>query len=152
MEYIDLEYMKSELISIYKAARDKFCESETEKAELQNYFDDEYIEMMSETMVDKINENVNNYLHLKNHHMSGNFNNIDLAYSVHITGKIQHNRHLVDEMTERLDKNDKSEQTKQDRHWLVDWFFETCGTVGIVYNFQSYMSDYLYQIKQKEQC
>ena len=82
--------------------------------------------------------------------MNGNFNNIDYCYSKHYVDKCEHNRRLVDELTARLDAGDQSEQTKKDKHWIVDWFFETFGTFGITYNFQTMMSEYLYNLKKEK--
>lgn len=155
LEYIDMEYMQSELSAIYTNARDNFGETEKEKAELQARYDDEYIEELSEIMAEQFNADVKEYLHQDSHSMIGNFNNIDVAYPHHLGitnpfGSFRNPR-LVFEMTERLDANDQSEQSQQDRHWLVDWFFETFGTFGIKYNFENEMSDYLYQIEQEEE-
>jgi hypothetical protein len=47
-------------------------------------------------------------------------------------------------MIARLDAGEDSKQANEDRDFLVDWFFETFGTHGISYNFQSDISEYLY--------
>lgn len=44
-----------------------------------------------------------------------------------------------------------SKQANEDRDFLVDWFFETFGTFGISYNFQSDISEALYvEFEKKE--
>lgn len=39
----------------------------------------------------------------------------------------------------------------EDRDFLVDWFFETFGTWGISYNFQSNISEFLYMEFKNQQ-
>lgn len=149
MEYLDTEYLKKELVSLLIETRDNYGEDATMKEDIKAYYDDEYIDAYCEELCNGFNDNMKNYLHNKVHSMCGNFNNIDYCYSKYRTGKCEHNRRLVDELTERLDAGDQSEQTKKDKHWLVDWFFETFGTFGIKYNFKTMMSEYLYNLEKE---
>ena len=87
------------------------------------------------------------YLHKKDTRIYGNFNNVNYDYNKFRNGKVAWNDNLLKGLVERLDNNAQDEQTKKDRHWLVDWFFETFGTFGIRYNFDSEMSDAIYNYK-----
>ena len=58
---------------------------------------------------------------------------------------------LVNAMIARLDAGEDSEQANEDRDFLVDWFFETFGTWGISYNFQSNISEFLYMEFENQQ-
>lgn len=147
-EYLDIQYLKQELFSLLTEARNNYGE-DAMKEDIKSYYDDGYINEYCEELCDEFNDDMKHYLHNKDHSMAGNFNNIDYCYSKYRVGKYEHKRRLVDELTERLDAGDQSEQTKKDKHWLVDWFFETFGTFGIKYNFQTMMSEYLYNLEKE---
>lgn len=76
------------------------------------------------------NADMKKYLHLKDHSICGNFNNIDYDYPHYITGEFEYNHPMVNAMIKRLDDRDDSERANDDRSFLTEWFFETFGTWG----------------------
>ena len=114
-------------------------------------FSDEYLEDYSNVMAWKFNSDMKKYLHNPDHRICGNFNNIDYDYPYHIYGEVTYDTPLVNAMVARLDAGEDSEQANEDRDFLVDWFFETFGTWGISYNFQSNISEFLYMEFKNQQ-
>lgn len=114
-------------------------------------FSDEYLEDYSNVMAWQFNSDMKKYLHNPDHRICGNFNNINYDYPYHIYGEVTYDTPLVNAMIARLDAGEDSEQANEDRDFLVDWFFETFGTWGISYNFQSNISEFLYMEFKNQQ-
>lgn len=114
-------------------------------------FSDKHLEDKSNEMAWQFNSDMKKYLHNPDHRICGNFNNIDYDYPYHIYGEVTYDTPLVNAMIARLDAGEDSEQANEDRNFLVDWFFETFGTHGISYNFQSDISEYLYMEFKNQQ-
>ena len=71
------------------------------------------------------------YLHAKDKSIMGNFCNLEFDYCNHITGESNYNENLMNDLVNRLDNEDDSEQTKLDRDYLNEWCSETFGIDGI---------------------
>lgn len=145
-EYIDINYMAQSVLQIFKDERDGFKDGNNNTFLDENY-SDEYLENRAYDMANSWNNDMCSYLHKKDTRIYGNFNNVNYDYNKFRNGKVAWNDNLLKGLVERLDNNAQDEQTKADRRWLVDWFFETFGTFGIRYNFDSEMSDAIYNYK-----
>lgn len=142
-KYINIDNMATRLCQILKDARESMVDDENKDFIMEN-FSDEYLEDYSNVMAWQFNSDMKKYLHNPDHRICGNFNNIDYDYPYHIYGEVTYDTPLVNAMIARLDAGEDSEQANEDRDFLVDWFFETFGTWGISYNFQSNISEFLY--------
>lgn len=143
-EYIDIDNMCGEVLNILKEARDGFKDGKCDDF-LDGEYSDEALEERALWQAVKWNDNMNKYLHTKDHRIFGNFNNVDYDYPHFRTGEFKYDNDMVNDMIKRLDDNWQDEQTQTDRKWLVDWFFDTFGTYNFKYNFQSEMSEAMYQ-------
>lgn len=143
-EYIDINMMAEKLFGILRDARDDFKDGSEDDAIIDEYYDDETLHVLSLQQSLRWNDDMQRYLHMDNRHIDGNFKNIDYDYPCFRTGEIKYDDNLVNDMIKRLDDACNDEQSRADRIFLVEWFFETFGTYGITYNFQSRMSDTLY--------
>ncbi len=138
-EYINIDNVANEILNIYKAALDGYEEHE------KNFINDSHdLKQEAFELALQLNENMNEYLHKKDHKIDGNFNNIDYDYIHFRTGEFNYDYDMVNEMIARLDNQEESEQAKADREFLSDWIFETFGTFGFEYNFTSTINDELY--------
>lgn len=142
-QYINIDRMSECLHQIFKDKREDMIDDEN-KGFIMDNFSDEYLEEMSSEMAWQFNSDMMKYLHRPDHKIYGNFNNIDYDYPYHIYGEVTYDTPLVSAMIARLDTGEDSKQANEDRDFLVDWFFETFGTQGISYNFQSNIADCLY--------
>lgn len=142
-EYIDIKKMAKEVFEILKETRDDFKDGEYDGFLDDNYSDDE-LEECAQRQAVKWNDDMNKYLHMKDHSIWGNFNNVDYNYPRFRTGETKYDTDLVNGMIKRLDEGCQDEQTQADRKWLVDWFWDTFGTWGFTYNFQCEMSENIY--------
>lgn len=102
----------------------------------------------------KANRDMKEYLHMQNHHMVGNFADIEGDYPAHITGTRWSSEYAGDDyfrlfpqMVARLDAAEDSKQADEDRACLMDWYFDAFGTFGIKYNFQGFLSDIAYRLE-----
>ena len=150
-QYLDVEYLTAELTKEYKFAREKHIRNAENSGILDTICDDEFIEEYAATIADNFNEDMKHYLHQSDHKIMGNFGNIDYDYPRHRLGVAYntYNRKMVDDLTSRLDNNCQDEQTKSDRHWLVDWFFERFGSYNVSYNFTAMINESIYQYNQE---
>lgn len=143
LEYINIEKMQAILLDILTASRNGMTDEENRDTIMYEYSDD-YLQERAWEMAMKFNNDMGKDLHLSDHAIVGNFNNIDYDYPYHIHGKVEYDHSLVSAMISRLDTGEKGEQAQKDRNWLVDWFFETFGTWAIRYNFENEISEFLY--------
>ena len=120
-KYINIDNMATRLCQILKDARESMVDDENKDFIMEN-FSDEYLEDYSNVMAWKFNSDMKKY-----------------------------DTPLVNAMVARLDAGEDSEQANEDRDFLVDWFFETFGTWGISYNFQSNISEFLYMEFKNQQ-
>lgn len=149
-EYIDNKYLTEELVKEYKNAREKIRTSENSDM-LDCICDDELIDEYTAVIVDSINSDMHKYLHSNDHKIVGNLGNIDYDYPRHRSGGSQNifDRAMVNDLITRLDNNCQDEQTKADRHWLVDWFFERFGAYNLFYNSQTMLAESICQYEQE---
>lgn len=149
-DYINVDKMADSVFEILKNARDDFKDGEIDGF-LDDNYDDDYLHERALEQAIEWNDDMKKYLHMKDHRILGNFNNIEYDYPHHINGEYEYDTPLVNDLIKRLDEGKDDEQTNEDRDWLVDWFFDTFGTYGIKYNFQSEMSDNIYDYKQEHE-
>lgn len=138
-DYIDVDAMHDTLFGMLKEERDNYGDDEYRDV-IESEFDDDRLSEEAIELAFQINTDMERYLHNKEHAILGNFNNIDYDYPKHINGEFEYDDDLVKDLIKRLDNRDMSEQTKSDRLWLNEWFFDTFGTFGIRYNFRETMS------------
>ena len=149
-EYINVDKMADCIYKILKNARNEMIDEKNKEFIFKEY-SDERLYRLAQEMTYQFNSDMNKYLHMKDHKICGNFNNIDYDYPLYITGEVKYDHEMVNAMIKRLDDEEDSQRANDDRDFLVDWFFETFGTFGISYNFQSDMSEALYvEFEKKE--
>ena len=66
----------------------------------------------------------------------GNFNNVKWDYGLDFKGK--HYEDILAKLNAEID----DDETKQFKDWAVNWFFETFGTFGMKYNFNTTLECY----------
>lgn len=148
-EYISIEKMAQRVLSILKDSRDGMLDDDNRDV-IETEYSDDVLEERAWDMAYQTNNDMREYLHSKDHKIPGNFNNIDYDYPHHIKGEVEYDFPLVSAMIARLDNGEETEQAQADRDWLVDWFFETFGTFGISYNFETEMAEQVYCEKYEE--
>lgn len=148
-EYIDVAKMANELRVIFLEARNSMIDKTNEDFIMER-FDAEYIEERAWDIAYSFNADMCRYLHGE-HKMPGNFKNIDYDYPAHIRGEVEYDLALVNDMIDRLDADDRTAQTQQDRAWLVDWFFETFGRWALNYNFSSDIAEALCELEHQNE-
>lgn len=147
--FLNFDRLFNELLELYKDARDEWLDDNNRDFILNNVSDD-YLEEMAWEQTVEFDRDMGKYLNMKDHKIWGNFNNIDYDYSHHINGVVEYDTPLVNAMIERLNAGEQSEQADADRDWLVDWFWETFGSWGLQYNFNSWVADLLYEFENEE--
>lgn len=148
-EYINVSAMQEKLLKILSDTLEQFKDEENSSF-LDEEFNDDYLDDKAFFIADDINSDMNKYLHMKDHKIYGNFNNIDYDYNNFINGEVEYNKPLLEDLIKRLDDNDQSAQTIRDRNFINEWFFDTFGTYGISYNFGDEISEALYVHEQEE--
>jgi len=151
-EFINIDRMADCVAGILKEARDGFCDEDTSDY-LMETWGDERIENYAYEMAHEFNDEMRQYLNSSEHKIEGNFNNIDYDYPPYRKGIVgaEYDRPMVEDMIKRLNDGDMGEQSVKDRDWLVDWFFETFGSFGIKYNFQTALGEELYWHEQEQE-
>ena len=145
-KYINIDNMATRLCQILKDARESMVDDENKDFIMEN-FSDEYLEDYSNVMAWQFNSDMKKYLHNPDHRICGN---LTLVVDDRFNNKCT-SCTLVNAMIARLDAGEDSEQANEDRDFLADWFFETFGTWGISYNFQSNISEFLYMEFENQQ-
>lgn len=138
--YINVERLVKELLEICTEVRDQYKDDDVWRM-IEDEYSDDYLEEYAWSQANAINSDMEAYLNMKDHHMAGNFNNIEYDYPKHITGNYHYDSELVNAMIARLNAGEKSEQADSDRDFLTDWFWDTFGSFGIRYNFSVEMSE-----------
>lgn len=77
----------------------------------------------------RINDEMNEYLHSEDHHIIGNFCNIDYDWK----GNDLKQRIAL------LDAGSTSDKAESFREFLTSWFWEAFGTFGLDYNFRNWL-------------
>lgn len=148
--FLNFDRLFNELLQLYKDARDKWLD-DNNRDFLMNEVSDDFLEEMTWKKAVELDRDMGKYLNMKDHKICGNFNNVDYDYPYHINGKVEYDTPLVNAMIARLNAGEQSEQADADRDWLVDWFWETFGSWGLTYNFDSWVADLLYEFENEEE-
>ncbi len=147
-KYMNVDRLASDILNIYKDSRDGFINDENREFLMGEYPDD-YLEDIAYERAWECNADMKRYLNSKDHKIEGNFNNVDYDYPLHVYGVVEYNKSMVSAMVERLNNGETSEQADADRDWLVDWFWETFGTFGMTYNFDTEIGERLYEFENE---
>lgn len=143
--YIDFDGMIETIVELMTDEREGFGENDFEKEIICNEYNDDFIQEIAFEMAAGFNRDMKKYLHLDNHKISGNFNNVEYDYSRENPGE------KLSEMIYRLDSMEDSPRADKDRQWLTAWFWETFGTFGIKYNFGEQIADFIYSVHQDDE-
>lgn len=126
-DYIGVENFTKSIEELYRECLDNFDDKELFEQYINDLYGDEnHIHACAAEFALHSNEDMKKYLHMSNHHMVGNFANVELDYDGDFQG-----------MVKRLDSAEDSEQAGKDREFLAGWFFGAVGTFGIKYNFSN---------------
>lgn len=135
-EYMNVSALTDDLFELYKTERDEYREVENSEFFDEEWDDDTLRQYAFEKAV-RLDSNMDTYLHMKDTHIDGNFNNIRWDYPRENEGE------TFEKMVARLDANEQSERAAKDRDYLNAWFWETFGTFGLKYNFNDLLSNEL---------
>lgn len=147
--FLNFDRLFNELLQLYKDARDEWLD-DNNRDFLMNEVSDDFLEEMAWERATEFDRDMGKYLNMKDHKIWGNFNNIDYDYPHNINGVVEYDTPLVNAMIARLNAGEQSDQADADRDWLVDWFWETFGSWGLKYNFDSWIADLLYEFENEE--
>lgn len=138
-EYLNMDSMKSTIREIYDAQIESY--KDEPYFECTIYADEDIVEDEVERMAERLNADMKRYLHMDNHRIAGNFNNVEQDY-IYIEERGDHKDFR--DMIQRLDDGVDDERTNEDRDWLTSWFWETFGTWAIGYNLSTAIGEELY--------
>ena len=144
-EYLNMDSLKSDIRDIYNGVIENW--QDEPYFEFTSYADKDVVEECVEILAERLNEDMNKYLHMNNHRIEGNFNNV---YNDYIYIEERGDYKDFADMIRRLDEGLTDEKTNEDRDWLTAWFWSTFGTFGIRYNFETELSEALYCAGQEE--
>lgn len=147
-DYINIDRMKDEIFNLLKNEVESYGEDD-ENDYLLAIYDDDALNERAFAMADRFNCDMKKYLHMDEHKLCGNFNNVEYDYVHFRTGESKYDDDMLREMIARLDAGEESEQATADREFLTDWFWETFGTFGITYNFQTELGEMLYEYERE---
>ena len=148
--YLPAEFEQG-LLELLQQTRDDI---EIIHPECSCYYDD-FLEEYAYIIAKDINADMRKYLHMNDHRIAGNFNNIETDYSKHLF-EVSGGKYGKDdqadfaEMVQRLDNNEQSERAEYDRAALASWFWDTFGTFGITYNYQNLCGEYEYEYEREQ--
>lgn len=152
-DYISVKNFAKAIEALYRECLEDYENSEDIEEYLAD-FEDFNIQSLAWDFTKKANRDMKEYLHMQNHHMVGNFADIEGDYPAHITGTRWSSEYAGDDyfrlfpqMVARLDAAEDSKQADEDRAYLMDWYFDAFGTFGIKYNFQDFLSDIAYRLE-----
>lgn len=148
-DYVNIDELENELYGLYKECLDETVESEESdvKGHLLLIYDYNSLKEEAAFRADRINNDMYKYLHQDDHSLVGNFMNVERNY----IWDHKCDRKDFENMVKRLDSGDMSEESKEDREWLRSWFWEAFGSFGLTYNFQSEVSDYIYEYERENE-
>ena len=141
--YLNLETLRADITEIYNDAIDGF--KDEKYFDLLPYHDEDLLNELIDYQVNQINEDMCTYLHSDNTHISGNFNDIYRDYVYH------DKRGDYKDLLKRLDEGATDKKTNDDRDYLTSWFWDTFGTFGMKYNFETEINERLYYIEREEE-
>lgn len=143
-EYMNVSALTDDFFELYKEEREDYRDDESSEFLDEEWGDDTLRQYAFEKAVET-DSDMNTYLHMKDTHIDGNFNNIRLNYPRENEGE------TFEEMVARLDANEQSERAQKDRDYLNAWFWETFGTFGLKYNFGDLLSNELYEWQRENE-
>lgn len=147
--FLNFDRLYNELLQLFKDARDEWLD-DNNRDFLLDEVSDNFLEEMAWERATEFDRDMGKYLNMKDHKIWGNFNNIDYDYPHHINGVVEYDTPIGHAMIARLNAGEQSDQADADRDWLVDWFWETFGSWGLKYNFDSWIADLLYEFENEE--
>lgn len=137
--YINLESVKNKIRELIDEVADNY--KDDENFELLSIADDTECEMLAELHANKINDDMNVYMHRDDTKLYNNFNNIRRDY------ELEHKGCYYKDLLERLDNGATDEQTNDDREWITGWFWDTFGMENFKYNLSTQVSEELYSLE-----
>ena len=143
-EYINISRLENELFNVLIAARENYRDDENSEI-IDYYYNDDSIQEYARTYSEMINNEMHNYLHSASQITPGNFSNVVYDYCNERTGVYGYDFNLFNDMVERLDDGRENKQTKKDRDFLTNWYFDAFGFYWIKYNFQEMIGETIYQ-------
>lgn len=142
-DYIGVESFAKVIENLYDECLENFDDADDLREYIADVFE-KNIQSLAWEFTLKVNREMKKYLHAKDHHMDGNFANIENDYPAHITGTRWRSEYdgddysdLFPQMVARLDAAEDSEQASKDRAYLEEWYFKAFGTYNIKYNFSN---------------
>lgn len=156
-DYIGVESFAKVIESLYRECLENFDNAE----DLEEYIADccgKNIQKLALEFTLKANREMKKYLHLPSQRMSGNFADLRMDYPNHRTctfraseyeGSVSEYLNLYPDMVARLDAAEDSEQAKEDRSYLEEWYFKAFGTFGITYNFSNDLAEIAYSLERE---
>ena len=106
---------------------------------------EQYAWHVAANVVDEMNE----YVHMNDTRMMGNFANIREDWNVtkdFVKSEVEPWGDF-DEVVKSIDNNTISkEDLKKFQTWAEDWFYTAFGTWGLVYNFNIFFADFKYRL------
>lgn len=154
-DYIGVFSFAKTIEALYRECLEDYENSEDIEEYLAD-FEGFNIQSLAWDFTKKANRDMKEYLHMQNHHMVGNFADIEGDYPAHITGTRWSSEYAGDDyfrlfpqMVARLDAAEDSKQADEDRMYLMDWFFDAFGTYNIKYKFQNTLSEIACVLEQE---
>ena len=156
-DYIGVESFAKVIESLYRECLEYFDNAE----DLEEYIADIFgknIQGLALEFTLKANREMKKYLHLPSQRMPGNFSDLRMDYPNHRTGtfwaseyegSVSEYLNLYPDMVARLDAEEDSEQAKEDRAYLEEWYFKSFGTFGITYNFSNDLAEIAYSLEHE---
>lgn len=146
-DYIGVASFAKTIEGLYRECLENFDDAE----DMEEYIADLYgknIQSMAWDFTLEANREMKKYLHLDDQHMDGNFADLSMDYPKHRTGVWWASAYdgddyydLYPQMVARLDAAEDSEQAKEDRAYLEEWYFKAFGTYNIKYNFSNELEE-----------
>ena len=153
-DYIGVESFAKTIEELYRECLENYDNAEEMEEAIADYYGMN-IQSLAWKFTHKANREMKKYLHAKDHHMDGNFANIENDYPAHITGTRWSSeydgddyRDFFPQMVARLDSAEDSKQADDDRVYLGEWYFWAFGTYGIKYNFSNDLAEILYTMEE----
>ena len=156
-DYIGVVSFANTIENLYRECLDNYDNAE----DIEEYLVDccgKNIQKLAWEFTLKANREMKEYLHLPSQRMPGNFSDLRMDYPNHIKGtfwaseyegSVAEYLNLYPDMVARLDAAEDSEQAKEDRAYLEEWYFKAFGTFGITYNFSNDLADIAYSLEQE---
>ena len=154
-DYIGVDSFAKTIEELYRECLEDYDNAEEMEELIADYYGVDDIKSLAWEFTYEANRNMKKYLHAKDHHMDGNFANIENDYPAHITGTRWSSEYdgddyfdLFPQMVARLDSAEDSKQADEDRAYLEEWYFFAFGTYNIKYNFSNDLAEIEYALEE----